>query len=78
MLLAPAPTEPLTAWAFELEPGAVRDGEGRALLDAVARRLPVVVAEDAGFGVVLSLREPPRSGSARAGGAPPRPRRGRR
>lgn len=78
VLLAPAPGEPPTVWAFEMEPGAARRTEGAELIEAVARRLPVVLAEEAGFGVVLSLREPARPPSARAGGVPPRPRRGRR
>jgi len=67
VLFAPAASDEgeMGAWAFELRPGAATAERGRALIEEVAARLPVIVAEDVRLAPgltasVLTLREPPK------------------
>jgi len=79
VLLAPAVSdegEPV-AWAFEQRPGAATSERGRELIQEVATRLPVIVAEEVcvapGVGAsVLTLHRPPKPPTRR----PRRPGRG--
>lgn len=72
VLFAPAVSDEgeVGAWAFELRPGAAGTEPGRALIDEVASRLPIIIAEDVRLAPgltasVLTLREPPREEARR-------------
>ena len=68
VLFAPAVSDDgeMGARAFEQRPGAAGTERGRALIDEVATRLPIIIAEEVRLAPgltasVLTLREPPRA-----------------
>lgn len=85
VLFAPAVSDEgeVGAWAFEQRPGAAGTGRGRELIDEVAARLPVIIAEDVRLAPgltasVLTLREPPTEAPRRERRRPLRALRARR
>lgn len=72
LLFAPAVSDEgeMGAWAFEHRPGAASTERGRSLIDHVASRLPIIIAEDVRLAPgltasVLTLREPPKAPALR-------------